>query len=89
MLPPRGSVPPTRRNNFFDVEFALADNCLAYRISMLAWPTMGWIFWRRSASGRWPSFMVAESAIDEVAALSAQKNIQYFYNILKKAFCNY
>ena len=33
--------------------------------------------------------MVAESAIDEVAALSAPENIQYFYNVLKKAFFNY
>ena len=33
--------------------------------------------------------MVAESAIDEVAALSAPENIQYFYNVLKKAFLKY
>jgi hypothetical protein len=33
--------------------------------------------------------VVAESAIDKVAALSAQENIQYFYNVLKKAFSKY
>ena len=33
--------------------------------------------------------VVAESAIDEVAALSAPENIQYFYIILKKAFLKY
>ena len=33
-----------------------------------------------------PDPVVAESAIDKVAALLAQKNIQQFYNVLKKAF---
>ena len=33
--------------------------------------------------------VVAESAIDEVAALSVPENIQYFYNILKKVFLKY
>ncbi|KAM0178925.1 hypothetical protein ACHAPC_000968 [Botrytis cinerea] len=36
-----------------------------------------------------PAPVVAESAIDKVAALSAPENIQYFYNILKKAFLKY
>ena len=33
--------------------------------------------------------MVAESAINKVAALSAPENIQYFYIVLKKAFLKY
>ena len=33
--------------------------------------------------------VVAESAIDEVAALSAPENIQYFYIVLKKVFLKY
>lgn len=33
--------------------------------------------------------VVAESAIDEVAALSTLENIQYFYIVLKKVFLKY
>ena len=33
--------------------------------------------------------VMAESVIDEMVALSALENIQYFYNVLKKAFLKY